>query len=244
MTPVAGEVDPERPCARPLSDAPAQPAVGPPERRVLAGRHVRLEPLDPGEAAALWAAAHPDPRAADAVWRWMAQGPFADPPAMAAWLRACAASVDPLFVQIRELGSGTLRGMASWLAIRPETGSIELGNIWFGPALQRTAAATEAIWLMARHAMDERRYRRLEWKCNALNAASRAAARRFGFRFEGIFHRHMVIKGRNRDTAWYSITEEEWPAVRAGFATWLDPANFDAQGQQRRRLAELIAAAR
>lgn len=240
MTAAVGEVDRERPVARPLSDAPARPAAGPPERRVLAGRLVRLEPLDPGEAAALWAAAHPDPSSAAAVWRWMAQGPFADPAAMTPWLRGCATSTDPLFVQIRELGSGVLRGMASWLNIRPEMGSIELGNVWFGPALQRTAAATEAIWLMARHAMEERGFRRLEWKCNALNAPSRAAARRFGFRFEGIFHRHMVIKGRNRDTAWYSITAEEWPAVRAGFQAWLEPANFDAAGRQIRRLVELI----
>lgn len=239
-----GEVDAERPCVRPLSDAPARPAAGPPERRVHAGRLVRLEPLDPDEVTALWAAAHPDPDAAAAVWRWMAQGPFESPAAMAPWLAACAASTDPLFVQIREPGSGELRGMASWLNIHPAMGSIELGNIWFGPALQRTAAATEVIFLMARHAMDERGYRRLEWKCNALNAPSRAAARRFGFRFEGIFHRHMVIKGRNRDTAWYSITAEEWPAVRSGFEGWLDPANFDAAGQQRQRLAELIEAAR
>jgi RimJ/RimL family protein N-acetyltransferase len=119
-------------------------------------------------------------------------------------------------------------------------GTIEIGHIWFAPQLKRTTAASEAIFLLARHAFDELGYRRLEWKCNALNAASRGAAERFGFRFEGIFRKHQVIKGRNRDTAWFSITDDEWPAVRAAFEAWLAAENFDGDGAQKRSLAELM----
>jgi RimJ/RimL family protein N-acetyltransferase len=124
----------------------------------------------------------------------------------------------------------------TYLRIEAEMGSIEIGNIWFGPQLRRTTAATEAIYLLARHAFDELGYRRFEWKCNALNAPSRRAAERFGFTFEGIFRQHMVVKGRNRDTAWFSITDGEWPGVRARFEAFLDPANFDAEGRQKRPL--------
>jgi RimJ/RimL family protein N-acetyltransferase len=122
----------------------------------------------------------------------------------------------------------------------PEHGTIEIGNIWFAPALQRTAAATEAIFLLARHAFDELGYRRLEWKCNALNAPSRNAALRFGFRFEGVFEQHRVVKGRNRDTAWFAITDVRWPLLREAFTQWLEPANFDPAGAQRRSLTEVI----
>ena len=135
-------------------------------------------------------------------------------------------------------------GLTSYLRITPEFGVIEIGHIWFGAPLQRTTAATEAIYLLARHAFDDLGYRRLEWKCNALNAASRRAAERFGFTFEGVFRKHQVVKGRNRDTAWYAITDEDWPAIRAGFQSWLAPANFDGEGRQRHRLGELTAAAR
>ena len=130
------------------------------------------------------------------------------------------------------------------MRITPEFGVIEIGNIWFGPTLQRTAAATEAIYLLARHAFDDLGYRRLEWKCDALNAASRRAAERFGFTFEGVFRKHMIVKGRNRDTAWYSITDQEWPAIRAGDEAWLAEDNFDGAGRQRRSLRELIDDAR
>jgi RimJ/RimL family protein N-acetyltransferase len=126
----------------------------------------------------------------------------------------------------------------------PEHGSIEIGHIWFGASLRRSSAATEAIYLLAAHAFDELGYRRLEWKCNALNQASRRAAERFGFAFEGVFRHHMVVKGRNRDTAWYAITDDEWPAVRDAFEAWLSPENFDQTGRQRSRLGELTAAAR
>ena len=134
--------------------------------------------------------------------------------------------------------------MASYLRIEPEFGVIEIGHIWFGVPLQRTTAATEAIYLLARHAFDDLGYRRLEWKCNALNAASRRAAERFGFTFEGVFRQHMVVKGRNRDTAWYAIVDEDWPAIRSAFQAWLAPENFDSQGIQVRSLGDAIAEAR
>lgn len=126
--------------------------------------------------------------------------------------------------------------MASFLGIEPERGSIEIGHIWFGSDLQRTTAATEAIFLLAREAFDGLGYRRLEWSCNALNARSRRAAQRFGFSFEGVARNHQVVKGRNRDTAWYSITDEEWPDIRTAFERWLSPTNFDAAGRQRASL--------
>jgi RimJ/RimL family protein N-acetyltransferase len=129
--------------------------------------------------------------------------------------------------------------VASYLRITPEHGVIEIGHIWFGTILQRTTAATEAIYLLARQAF-ELGYRRLEWKCDALNAASRRAAERFGFRFEGVFRKHQITKGRNRDTAWFAITDDEWPAIAEGYERWLAPENFDADGRQRRSLGELL----
>jgi RimJ/RimL family protein N-acetyltransferase len=126
------------------------------------------------------------------------------------------------------------------MRITPQFGVIEIGGIWFGPALQRTTAATEAIYLLARHAFDDLGYRRLEWKCNALNEASRRAAQRFGFTFEGVFRNHMVHKGRNRDTAWYAIIDSDWPRIKTGFERWLAAENFDSSGQQRQPLSALI----
>jgi RimJ/RimL family protein N-acetyltransferase len=159
-------------------------------------------------------------------------------------LEVAEASEDPLFYTLERLPEGRPVGIASYLRITPEHGAIEIGNIWFGASLRRSIAATETIYLLAAHAFDELAYRRLEWKCDALNQASRRAAQRFGFRFEGEFRRHMVVKGRNRDTAWYAITDEEWPAVRAGFRAWLSAENFDEAGRQRRPLETLIAARR
>jgi RimJ/RimL family protein N-acetyltransferase len=154
------------------------------------------------------------------------------------------ASEDPLFFALVPNFSGRAAGVASYMRITPESGVIEIGNIWFGVPLRRTTAASEAIFLLARHAFDDLGYRRLEWKCNSLNAASRRAAARFGFTYEGIFRQHLVVKSRNRDTAWYAIVDGEWPEIRGGFEAWLSPENFDAEGRQRRRLEELIARAR
>jgi RimJ/RimL family protein N-acetyltransferase len=204
------------------------PARGVPTRVVLAGRRISLEPLDPDRhAEPLFAAAHGDPH----LWDYLPYGPFDSLDAFREHLAQQAASEDPLFFAVGEAG------VASFMRMDPANGVIEIGNIWFGAPLQRTPAATEAIYLMSRYAFDELGNRRLEWKCNAANARSRAAALRFGFTFEGVFRQHMIVKGRNRDTAWYSIIDAEWPDVKARFEAWLDPANFDADGRQKRPLA-------
>jgi RimJ/RimL family protein N-acetyltransferase len=215
-----------------------------PEATVLEGRHVRLRPLDPdADAEALYAESHP-PAGDPGLWTYLFTGPYADAAALRAALSIDARSEDPLVFALVTLPDEHPAGVASYMRIKPEHGVIEIGGIWFGASLRRSTAAAEAIYLLAAHAFDELGYRRLEWKCDALNQASRRAAERFGFRFEGVFRRHMVVKGRNRDTAWYAITDDEWPAVRDGFEAWLAPENFDEAGRQRRRLGELIAAAR
>jgi RimJ/RimL family protein N-acetyltransferase len=205
---------------------------------------VLVRPLDPdGDAEPLYAAAHP-PAGDSSIWTYLSEGPYDSVEQMRRDLADRASSEDPLFFTLVPLPAGQASGIASYLRITPEFGVIEIGHIWLGPQLQRTVAATEAIYLLARHAFDDLGYRRLEWKCNALNAASRRAAERFGFSFEGVFRKHMVVKGRSRDTAWYSIIDEDWPRIRTGFERWLTPENFDASGRQRRRLSELIAQAR
>jgi RimJ/RimL family protein N-acetyltransferase len=212
-----------------------------PDRAPLAGRAVRLEPLDPERhAAALFAAAH-GPGADPALWDFLPYGPFADAAAYANWVTEAAAGADPLFFAVVGAEQGPA-GVVSFLRMTPAHGVIEIGHIWFGAALQRTPAATEAIFLLAAHAFDDLGHRRLEWKCDAANRRSRRAAERFGFTYEGTFRQHQVVKGRNRDTAWYAMLDSEWPAARAAFVAWLHPANFDADGRQRRGLAELRAA--
>lgn len=234
-------IDEERPGrVRRLSRAPvvdSSPAPRP-ERIAHEGRFARLEPLDAdAHGDELWAVAG-DP-AADSTWDYLPYGPWDSRDAYLGWLRARQAADDPLFFAIRDRAAGQAIGVGSLMRITPEARCIEVGHLWFSPRLQRTPAATEAIYLLIRHAFDDLGYRRMEWKCNALNAASRRAARRFGFTFEGIFYQHVIVKGRNRDTAWYSILDGEWPAIRANFETWLAPDNFDERGVQRRSLAEL-----
>jgi RimJ/RimL family protein N-acetyltransferase len=210
-----------------------------PQRVPLEGTSVRLEPVDPARhATPLYSAADGAPE----IWDYLAYGPFESLPAFTKWLEERAASDDPMFYAVVDRDSGVARGMASYLRIEPLHGVIEIGHIWFAPALQRTRQATEAIFLLARHAFDDLGYRRLEWKCDALNAPSRRAAERFGFTYEGVFRQHMVVKGRNRDTAWYSITDAEWPSRRAAFEAWLSPDNFDPEGRQRHSLAEMRGA--
>jgi RimJ/RimL family protein N-acetyltransferase len=205
-----------------------------PVRSILGGRHVSLEPLDPARHAdGLYDATHGPGE--DDLWRYLPYGPFPDVHAMRRWLVERAVSSDPLFFAVCPSG-GTAQGIASFLNIHPTTGSIEAGHLCFGFPLQRAPAATEAIFLMMRHAM-QLGYRRFEWKCDAANLPSRRAARRFGFRHEGIFYRAGIVKGRNRDTAWYSMIDEEWPGVEAAFNAWLDPSNFDEDGRQRRSLS-------
>jgi RimJ/RimL family protein N-acetyltransferase len=208
----------------------------PPERAPLEGETVRLEPVDPARHAKdLFTASEGAP----SLWDHLAYGPFENPEVFTEWLKERVASHDPLFYAIIDCASGQAQGMASYMRIKPEHGVIEIGHIWFAPVLQHTRQATEAIYLMARHAFDDLAYRRFEWKCDSLNEPSRRAAERFGFVYEGVFRQHMVVKGRNRDTAWFSIVDGEWPAVRAGFEAWLAPANFDAEGRQRRSLAQV-----
>jgi RimJ/RimL family protein N-acetyltransferase len=190
---------------------------------------VTLRPVSVADAEALFEAGR-DP----AIWTYLPYGPFDSVEAMRARLAAIEDSLDPLFFTV--VRGGEPQGIVSYLRIDTEHGSIEIGHIWFGTPLQRTTAATEAIYLLGTHAMDELGYRRFEWKCNALNEKSRRAAERFGFTFEGVFRNHMVVKGQNRDTAWYSITDDEWPAIRAAFEAWLSPENFDENGAQRRPL--------
>lgn len=207
----------------------------PPGAATLEGRHVRLERLDADQHAAdLFRAfcGH------DALWDYMPYGPFASAASYHRWAKEQQAKTDPAFYAIRNLATGHAEGVASFLRILPEAGSIEVGHICLSPALQRGVAATEAMALMMGWAFDAG-YRRYEWKCNALNLPSRRAAQRLGFSYEGVFRNHMVIKGRNRDSAWFSVIDSEWPALREAFGAWLAPANFDARGRQRERLSDL-----
>ena len=225
--------------ARPSSPRPARA----PTHRTLEGSRVRLVPLDPARhAPSLYAATHG--AAADpGLWTYLPYGPFDDEVALRAFLQAAAPSADPLFFAIEDRSTGDAVGVQSFLRIAPGDAVIEVGHVWFGTALQRTPAATEAIYLLARHAFDDLGNRRLEWKCDAANARSCRAAERFGFTYEGTFRQHMIVKGRNRDTAWFSLLDGEWPSARDAFERWLAPGNFGPDGSQRRRLAELRAAA-
>ncbi|MHB8243076.1 MAG: GNAT family N-acetyltransferase [Solirubrobacteraceae bacterium] len=214
-----------------------------PVRGELRGEHVLLRPVTVEDAEPLFAISHL-PDGDPTVWTYLPDGPYESPQQLHDMLAWAATSEDPLYFAIVALPAQRPLGIASYLRITPESGVIEIGHIWFGPELKRTVAATEAIYLLARHAFDELGNRRLEWKCNALNAASRRAAERFGFTFEGVFRKHQVVKGRNRDTAWYAITDGQWPAIRRGFEAWLAPSNFDGQMRQRASLGELISTAR
>jgi RimJ/RimL family protein N-acetyltransferase len=226
-------VSDEQPLGEPVPD---WKPVERPTREALRGRLVTLRPVDPdGDAVDLYAASHP-PEGDLSTWTYLPDGPYESPGHMREMLDFAAGSEDPLFFTV--VKDGTPRGMASYLRITPEHGAIEIGHIWFGAGLKRTPAATEAIYLLARHVFDELGYRRLEWKCNALNAPSRRAADRFGFTFEGVFRKQQVVKGRNRDTAWYAIVDDDWPPIKAAFEAWLAPGNFAAEGRQKRGLAQ------
>lgn len=213
-----------------------------PSRTTLRGAYALLRPVDPArDAESLYSVSHP-PGGDRTIWTYLPDGPYDSPEHLRRMLAWAASSEDPLYLTIERIPEQRPVGLASYLRITPHEGVIEIGHIWFGAPLKRTTAATEAIYLLARHAFDDLGYRRLEWKCNSLNAASRRAADRFGFSLEGIFRKHQIVKGRNRDTAWYSITDEEWPTVRAGLQAWLSPQNFAADGAQLRSLADLRGA--
>ena len=223
---------------QPIGDPVDWAPPSPPPREPFEGRYCRVEPLAPPQhARALWNANARDVDGRN--WTYLSYGPFETFEAYEDWVRRASASTDPLFFCIvTEDGPA---GVAAYLRVAPDAGSMEVGHINFSPLLQRTRAATEAMYLMMRRAF-ELGYRRYEWKCDALNAPSRAAAQRLGFSFEGVFRQALVTKGHNRDTAWYAVIDREWPALRAAMEQWLNPANFDENGQQRQALSVLTKA--
>lgn len=232
----------EQPYFRPLSGATVDPLPSGlvPPRTVLQGKHIRLEPLDPAiHADDLYTASHTTDEGR-AIWTYLPQGPWPDKAAYTAHLRASAGSQERIYYALRPLLGGPASGHASFMDMHPGDGVIEIGYIWFAPSLQRTRAATEAMYLMLDHAMTDLRYRRMQWRCNAQNAKSRAAARRLGFRYEGTFYNHLIYKGLNRDTAWYSILDDEWPDVKARLEAWLAAGNFDADGRAKSSLSETM----
>src|SRR5258707_5352243 len=210
-----------------------------PPRETIAGATVRLEPVDPEKhARPLFKASHAE-GVAEPLFRYLPYGPFAGFDEFKAWLDERAASKDPYFVSVVDAKTGLPQGMASFMRIAPDHGVIQIGHIWFAPAIQRTRQATEANYLMARHSFDDLGYRRLEWKCDALNEPSRRAAERFGFTLEGVFRQHLVVKGRNRDTPSFSILDSERPAILRGFQSLLAAGNFEADGRQRQSLSSV-----
>ncbi len=206
-----------------------------PDAAVIAGTHVQLERLD---ADAHAADLHRAFAGHDALWDYMPYGPFTSAAAYHRWVRDTAMGDDPVFYAIRDLATGRCGGVASYLRIAPDVGSIEVGHICIAPEMQRGRAVTEAMFRMMEWAFDAG-YRRYEWKCNALNLGSRRAAMRLGFSYEGIFRQAAIVKGRNRDTAWFAVIDKEWSALQAAYAAWLAPSNFDADGRQRERLFDL-----
>jgi RimJ/RimL family protein N-acetyltransferase len=211
-----------------------------PSRVPMVGRHCRLEPLSPQRHAADLCQSNEADRDGR-MWTYLPYGPFADNDEYRRWLEQASRSDDPLFFAIIDTRTGIASGVASYLRIDPDNGSIEVGHIALSPRLQRSIVATEAMFLMMRWAFAAG-YRRYEWKCNSLNLPSRRAAARLGFSFEGVFRQSGIVKGRNRDTAWYAAIDVEWPALEAAFTRWLDPSNFDETGKQRVSLATLTDA--
>ncbi len=207
-----------------------------PSRVTLEGRYALLEPLDPAKHGDALFAASMAPGAQDR-FRWLFEVPM-DRAAFDAWMARVAKSDDPMYWAVVDKATGRCEGRQTFMRITPEHGVIEIGGILWGPAISRSRVATEALYLFARHAFEDLGYRRFEWKCNALNAPSRRAALRFGFDYEGLFRQHMVVKGENRDTTWFAMTDGDWASRRAAFDRWLDPANFDANGRQKKRLED------
>ncbi len=209
-----------------------------PARVTLEGRFARLEPLDPVKHARdLYDATHGPDR--EAIWAYIGDGPYADFESFRVSLESKAKSDDPLFFAIIDKATGKAMGYSTLMRIDVPNRVIEVGNIVYGSAMQKTPLATEVQFLLMRHAFDDLGFRRYEWKCNALNAPSRRAADRYGFTYEGLFRQHMIIKGRNRDTTWYAIVDADWPRIKSGFERWLSPDNFTPDGQQKKSLAAL-----
>lgn len=219
-----------------LLGIPVDPTPRPfPQRLLHRGQSVALEPLSVAHAADLWRAAE----GAEQSWAHLRYGPFSTLDALAAYVEGLAARPEQPFWAVRPHKSGMAEGWLSLCDIYPADAAIEIGSIWFSPRLQRTRASTEAIFLLLAHAFDDLGYRRLVWRCHALNAASRRAAERYGFVFEGIWRAAAIVNGRQRDTAWYSMLADEWPAHRAALALWLDQANFASDGKMLASLAEI-----
>ncbi|MGC2975881.1 GNAT family N-acetyltransferase [Brevibacterium sp. FAM 25378] len=215
----------------------------PPRRETIHGRSVDLEPLDPAAHGDALFAAVSAPEGIEERFRYLPQAPQTGRADFDSWIAEATASPDPLFFAVVDRSTGDAVGRQALMRIDTDNGVIEIGHVLWGPALSRTRAATEALFLCAEFAFTHG-YRRFEWKCDDANAPSKRAAERFGFTFEGVFRQHLVYKRRNRDTAWFSIIDTEWPVLRSAYETWLDEANFDASGAQRRSLRDLISAAR
>lgn len=208
-----------------------------PARVVLDGRYARLEPLSAAHAADLFeSSAAPG---AEQRFAYLFDLPPAAMADMNAWIAKASGGEDPVFSAVIDKSSGRATGRQALMRITPEHGVIEIGNILWGPAISRTRVATEALYLSARHVFEDLAYRRFEWKCNNLNEPSKAAAKRFGFSYEGLFRQHMWAKGANRDTAWFSMLDSEWPGLRREYDRWLEPSNFDAGGRQKSKLRVL-----
>ena len=211
-----------------------------PSAPVIEGRYVRLERLDAGRHSdELFVAS--DTAEADQKFRWLLEAPPADRDGFRAWVAKVAASEDPLFYAVIDKASGKVAGRQTLMRIDAANGVIEIGNIYWGPLMSQKPGATEALYLFAKHVFDDLGYRRFEWKCNDDNLPSKKAAARFGFTAEGVFRQHLIVKGLNRDTAWFSIIDKDWVALRPAYEAWLSPANFDAEGKQKRRLEEFRA---
>ena len=217
------------------ADLSAWQGAGSPQRLVLEGRYARLEPLDARHESDLIRVATA-PGAEDR-FRYLPDIPPADGAAFHSWMATSSSSTDPLFFAVIDRATGRAGGRQALMHIVPAQGTIEFGHVLWGPAIAHTRVATEALYLSTQYVFEELGHRRFEWKCNTLNEPSRRAALRFGFRFEGIFRNHMVVKGQSRDTAWFAMTDSDWPALKAGFIAWLAPENFDDNGQQKSPLA-------
>lgn len=209
-----------------------RPAKGPPQRVVLDGRYTRLEPIGVQHVASLYRAIALEPSRFD----YLLTLPPNSEAELATWVGAVAGDADPMVWAVVDKQTGAAEGRQSLMRIVPEHGVIEIGGVYWGPHMARRRTATEALFLHARYIFDELGYRRFEWKCNDRNDASKAAALRFGFAFEGVFRQHMIVKGENRDTAWFAMLDRDWPRLRAEYERWLDPSNFDAAGQQKSKL--------
>lgn len=234
--------DNEKLFPRPLSgeDVVRPPLALVPGRVPLVGNYVTLEPQNANlHAKELYDAGHSCEEALK-IWDYLTYGPWPNVESYANTLRAQSSSFDPIFYSIVSKATGRACGQASFLDIDAQNGVIEIGHIWFGPELQKTPGGTEALFLMLQYSMDDLGYRRMQWRCNALNQRSRSAAQRLGFRFEGIFYNHLIFKGKNRDTAWYSILDDEWPEVKNIIGAWLSSSNFDSAITAKTSLSETM----